>query len=259
MAVVLGTNAGFVTVAPTASPVGTATTTDAYARAVKHTAPVGAAKITEIGWWSGDASNETNFEVGLYAHDAVNDEPAARLYVSATNAKGTTAGWKTVTVDWDIVAETIYWIAIQVDDTATATKTDITDSGAPNRGTFLAASTLSNPFGAGTEGTSIPAIYAVWETDIEYVAITGTITGTSDLSGTITVISVVDIIGSITGTGSLTGTITLSTIVDLTGSITGTGSLSGSLILSSNWQTAIFAVTRRLVAVGNDCVYYEDI
>ena len=115
MAIVLGTNCGFVTVSPTDDPEAAGNAISNTSKAVKGTVPAGMTKITEVGWWCANASQEINFEVGLYSHDAGNDKPDNRLYVDATNAKGTVGGWKKVTVDWDVTPETIYWIAVQVD------------------------------------------------------------------------------------------------------------------------------------------------
>ena len=51
MALTLGTNCGFVTVAPTANPNGNQTqTVDNLAWAHAHTAPA-TGTVTEVGWW----------------------------------------------------------------------------------------------------------------------------------------------------------------------------------------------------------------
>lgn len=164
MAVAKGTNAGFITVSPTADPVAVDTTFDTVERAVKDTAPAGATKIIEIGWWSGVATEEANFEVGLYSHNAVSDKPTTRLFVAATNAKGTTAGWKKVIVDWTITAGIIYWIAVQLDNTSTASKINHTVAAGLRNSLKSGVSTLSSPWSAtSTESeTEIYAIYAVW-------------------------------------------------------------------------------------------------
>ena len=121
MALVLGTNCGFVTTAPTSNPSSSTTPTDFQANAIRDTSPSDVIKITEIGWWCNNATQAANFEVGLYS-DTGNDEPEVRLFVDNTNAKGTTGEvWKTVAVDWTISASTVYWIAFQLDNTATAT------------------------------------------------------------------------------------------------------------------------------------------
>lgn len=164
MALVLGTNCGFVTTAPTSDPAGGGQFfADNYCWTIKDTSPVGAAKITEIGWWCDGASEAANFEVGIYSHNVGDDEPENRLFVDDTNAKGTTAGWKTVAVDWVIDAETIYWIAFQLDDTATTSFVDYTNTPAAKVSHISGVSTLPNPWGSGHENVVVLAVYAVWE------------------------------------------------------------------------------------------------
>ena len=162
MALVKGTNCGFVVAAPVVDPDDLASTKDGSAVALKDTAPAGAVKITEIGWWCDEATEETNFEVGLYSHDAGDDCPDARLQVDATNAKGTDVGWKTVSVDWSITAETIYWIAIQIDDTASNTRVAYA-ADAGERSCHYVVATLENPWGDPSGGAYLRGIYAVWE------------------------------------------------------------------------------------------------
>jgi hypothetical protein len=239
MALVLNTNCGFVTVAPTNDPTGTnISPIDGYALAQKDVAPVGAIKITEIGWYTGENTNGANYELGLYSHNAGGEKPDARLEVSTGNAKGTTKGWKKVTVDWTIVAGTTYWLALQVDAVSDATYMDRSSSGGKRyimTGGGQTALESTWPAGGSTVEYII-AIYAVWEEAAEeYVDITGTITGTSSLSGTLTLID----------------------IVPMTGTITGTSALSGELTLSSNWQTDNFITIKRLIVIGSDSLYYE--
>jgi len=171
MAVVLGTNSGFVTVAPTSDPGAFyAPEIDDNAFVTKDTSPETAIKITEIGWWCDNATEEANFEVGLYAADGevVPGEAGTLLYSDTTNAKGTTAGWKSVAVDWEISGNTVYWLGVQLDNTATATATNHdTNFGSGND--FLAASieTLPNPFGGGalSNANGKTTLYAVWEAE----------------------------------------------------------------------------------------------
>ena len=161
MALVLGTNSGFVSVAPTGDPGGTNTGFDNTSRAVKDTAPGGATKVTQVGWWCVNATEESNFEVGLYSHDVGEDAPLNRLYVDNTNAKGTDGGWKTVAVDWDITAGTIYWIGVQLDNTPTTTQSIY--ALAAGRQSFKNFQTaLTNPWGVSSEDTSIYPFYAVY-------------------------------------------------------------------------------------------------
>jgi hypothetical protein len=167
MAVVLGTSSGFVTTAPTSDPTGTGYPADANAFVSKDTSPATATKITEIGWWANTATAETNFEVGLYAADGavVPGEAGTRLYVANTNAKGTTSGWKVVSVDWDISPSTAYWLALQVDDTVSTTEADIALTGGNGVDIKNTQTTLTDPFGGGAlaDADAMLAIYAVWE------------------------------------------------------------------------------------------------
>jgi len=166
MALVLGTNCGFVTSAPTDDPSGDATVNmDTMCNAQKDTSPATAAKVTEIGWWSNNATEESNFEVGLYS-DAGAGEPELRLQVDDTNAKGTTAGWKKVTVNWTISPSTIYWLAVQLDDTSTNTVIDRANAGGTDAYAQLNAQTsLPSDWGSSyyKNATRLFAIYAVWQ------------------------------------------------------------------------------------------------
>lgn len=236
MAVVLGTNAGFVTEAPVADPDGLIRTIDNFKEATKDTSPAGAGVVTEIGWYCPDATEEANFEIGLYAHDAGNDKPAARLHVADTNAKGTGAGWKTVAVNWSIDPETIYWLAIAV--TATATNTYI-DYVAGGRFSTDGGGTLPNPWLVGSaEGAATEAIYAVWEAGTEY----------SELSGTIAAVSVVE-----------AADLELITFSSLSGTIATTSTVGPASLGQAAVSLGDSVVIQRLVAVGNDRFYYEDI
>ena len=164
MAITRGVNAGFVLVAPINDPLGQGVGVDGSALVTKDTSPAFAFKITEIGWWTGSATEETNFEVGLYAADGVDvpGEAHTLLYSNITNAKGTTAGWKRVTVDWNIDANTPYWLAVQLDDTATTTFLDMSGTGGDGRDSYVASS-LENPYGASAAyDPGAIAIYAVY-------------------------------------------------------------------------------------------------
>ena len=235
MAVVLGTNAGFVTEAPVADPEGSKRTIDNNREATKDTSSATAGKITEVGWYCPDATEESNFQIGLYAHDAGDDKPAARLYVDDTNAKGTEAGWKTVAVNWSIDTETIYWLAITVVDTATTTYIDYVASG---RFSTYSGHTLPNPWGTSNEGTVTHAIYAVWE-EVSYV----------DLAGT----------GG--GIGAGTGILAISEYTSLAGTGGGLGSGSAILFISGLplSKAGMTYTYKRVVAIGNNKVFYEDV
>ncbi len=167
MGVVLGTNAGFVTEAPSANPNGLNTTGQSRTLVVKDTSPATAAKITEIGWYCDNATEEANFEVGLYAAngDVVPGEAGTLLEFERTNAKGTDAGWKVVSVDWEIDAETDYWIGVQLDSTPSTTYNNYVGAGAAGRDYVTNQTTLTNPLdgGAIADPDGAFAIYAVWE------------------------------------------------------------------------------------------------
>ncbi len=165
-AVVKGTSAGFVTVAPTDDPAGSNATFDNTARAIKDVAPAGATTITEVGWYCDNATEASNYELGIYDHNAVDNSPGNQLFVTSTNAKGTGAGWKTAAVSWSITAGTTYWIALQIDDTATATMGNYSGSTGDRYSAPTAAqTTLLNPWPASDEyNNDYLAIYAVYTT-----------------------------------------------------------------------------------------------
>ncbi len=163
MALVLGTNCGFVSTAPTADPAGTTTSGfDTSARATKDTAPATSTTVTEIGVWIDNATEAANIDLGIYTHDSTNDRPNA-LIGSVTIAKGTTAGWKTSATNISITAGTIYWIAAQCDDTATATALDRALTGT-RLSVNLTETSLPASWGAGNGETANQSygIYAVW-------------------------------------------------------------------------------------------------
>ena len=236
MALVRGTNCGFVTVAPTVDPADINTGQDQAARAFKDVAPAGATTITEIGWWCDTAGTaDVNFEVGLYSHDA-GDVPLNRLFVSATNAKGTTAGWKTVTVNWTITPGTTYWIAIQLDNTTPNTAIDYTSAAGTGLSIDTAQTTLIDPWVSDGMSGGLLAIYA--------------------LVGA----AYVDIAATIASTGAISGTLSYNTQKLLAGTIAGTVAISGTLTLSSDWNTEFpFKTIKRLIAIGNGSFYYEAI
>lgn len=76
-----------------------------------------------------------------------------------------------------------------------------------------------------------------------------------------------DITGTIAGGSSLSGDLTLGTVILMTGTLSGAGALAGNVLLkdeeifiiSSNWQTSTFSSVKKIVVVGNDSLYYEDI
>jgi hypothetical protein len=159
-AVTLGTSAGFVNVSPSSDPGGGLTIMDNTVKILLDRTPLGVNKITEVGWWCDAASEAANYEVGLYLPNGTGGMAGTLIYSSITNAKGTTSGWKKVTVDWTISSNTTYWIAVQLDDTATATYLDYSNNG-PGR-SQKTASTLPSPYGTGSSDTwYVYAMYAL--------------------------------------------------------------------------------------------------
>lgn len=173
-ALVEGTNAGFVLTAPTVDPAGPGTVgIDSRAVAFKDTSPSNATLVTEIGWWCNEATEAANYEVAIYTHDAVNDRPDSLIAgYSQTNAKGTIAGWKAKTgLNISISPSTIYWIVVQLDDTATTTNFDGTTDVSYRYDYKSTQTTLPDPWGVSSfTGTRIIAFYAVYTTTVATTA-----------------------------------------------------------------------------------------
>ena len=164
MAVVIGTNSGFVTTAPTADPAGSATVIDNVSMAIRDVTPSLTGSISEIGWWCANSTQETNFEVGIYEDNGAN-LPGDLIASYTTNAKGTGPGWKKVTVDIALSADTQYWIAIQVDNTSTTTFVDFTAL-AQRRSIDNSSTQLVDPWvNEGNSTTNSMAIYALLTVD----------------------------------------------------------------------------------------------
>ena len=178
---VIGTSAGFVTSAPTGDPTGgTFVTSDNAGTAFNVTSPSDAIKITEIGWYTGTATQESDFRVGLYNSNGaiVPGEAGTRIYLSGDQAKGTDAGWKRITgLDWAINGDTNYWLAMGLDNTATTTTIDREGSGGPGADSQFAKEALPDPFGGGSifDSDGIVALYAVYSTGAENTSKNGII------------------------------------------------------------------------------------
>jgi hypothetical protein len=164
MAVEIGTNAGFVIVAPVDDPSGLGTRqVSAYSRAQQDTSPAGSdLYVDEIGWWCDNATEEANWEAAIYDDTGSNIIQNIVGTKSGTNAKGTAAGWKRANGLYiPIPAETLLWVAIQVDETTTVTNIDYSVGGA-RYVYYSGATTLEDPFYGASYSTSGPlAIYAV--------------------------------------------------------------------------------------------------
>lgn len=164
-ALVVGTSCGLVTTAPTSDPEGDLSLlTDYYCRALKIT-PSANRTITEIGWYCNDATEEANFEVAIYSHNAGDDVPDASISKDQTNAKGTAAGWKKVTgLNIELTASTVYWIVIQCDATTTDTHLDGEYIDGQRVAYDASEPTLQDPWNQTDGNTGIAyAIYALYE------------------------------------------------------------------------------------------------
>lgn len=160
MAVVLGTSSGFVIVAPTADPNGgTNTTIDGSSVVTKHTSLEGANAITEIGWYRGAGTNTANFEIALYSDNA--GVANARLFVDDTNSSSV-QGWVITAVNWAISANTVYWLAVQMDAHSGSSTIDSETSGGAGIDVLTSQTTLNDPYGGGavSDADGMMAIYA---------------------------------------------------------------------------------------------------
>jgi len=150
MAIVTGTNAGFVLTAPTVDPVGTSESLGDSAIGIKVTAPAGVNEIKELGWYQSLASNTSeDFEIALYDHDSGNDRPGN--IVSAIG-RGTTilntVGWySAVIAAFPLVAGATYWIVVQC---AATNNYDEATTGGLRRVTLTGQSSLPDPYGVPT-------------------------------------------------------------------------------------------------------------
>lgn len=162
MALALGTNSGFVTVAPTADPAGTGVTIDGSSVVTKDTSPANAVRITSIGWYRESGTNTANWEIALYSDVA--GVAVARLFVDATNSTSSN-GWLTTAVDWAISANTPYWLALQMDAHTGSSGVDSASSGGAGSDILTSQTTLADPYGGGlvADADGMYAIYALVE------------------------------------------------------------------------------------------------
>lgn len=166
MALVLGTNCGFVSEAPVADPEGAANyATDGIADALEDTTPATAVKVTEIGWWCDSQGDDgPNWEVGIYDDD--NDEPGDLLAgADIVNVLTAGAGWKSVVgLNITITPEIKYWIAMQLDAELVSVTRNASGSGEGDwHYDTLDALPATWLNATDAETTRNTAIYAVWE------------------------------------------------------------------------------------------------
>lgn len=164
MALVKGTNCGFVTAAPHADPYGDDYVCDAVAVAFKDTAPEGAVKVVEIGWYCDNATEESNFEVAIYDHNTDDNNPEAVVGWDQTNAKGTGSGWKRCTgLDIAITAGSTYWLAMQLDNVDTPTNINLAADAGEKVDVDGAVAALKDPWGVSDASYGqLASIYAIY-------------------------------------------------------------------------------------------------
>ena len=159
----LGTNAGFLLEgqSPSVDPAGSQTEMDDETRATKDTAPVGATKVTEIGWWNDVVTEDADYDVAIYTHNIGDDNPESLVGSSVGTAKGTITGWKKITgLNIPITAGTIYWIAVRLENTATQSYTNRGSGGVDAGKSSLGA--LPDPWGLNDfDGSNILSFYAL--------------------------------------------------------------------------------------------------
>ena len=163
MALVVGTNCGFLSSAPTSDPESGDGYIPGYATASKHTSPAGTNSISSMGVYVGVA-DAGNMELGIYSHDAANNRPNALLASSGDISRGTNVGWKTGSVSYNLAASTTYWLATQHDNGTGSVRIDMGNVAGTATHTIGASSALPDPYGSSAFYanfvTSIYAIYA---------------------------------------------------------------------------------------------------
>lgn len=168
MAVTLNTNSGFVSTAPTADPAGSAdVVSDGASVVTKDTAPAGATRIIEVGWYKASGTTSSNTQVGLYAADGatVPGEAGTRLQVTADQASGTLAGWIVFTgLSWTITGGTVYWLGMQQDAHTGSSNIDSSTTGGAGYDRRTSQTALTDPYGGGAldSATGMYAIYALY-------------------------------------------------------------------------------------------------
>lgn len=239
MAVILGTNAGFVTVSPDADPLGLDTGQDGSAKCTKDTSPAGNWKITEMGWWCADHNEGDDFDIGLYSHDSGNDVPLNLLQVDRDNATNVVPAWNKITgLNWEINPSTVYWLGLQLDPMSGTIEIDYAPSG--GRTSVMTGwpggYSLVNPWVSVGTTDYIMAVYAKIEESVAYSELAGTCAGTGDGSGDLELKTYSALAGTCVGEGD------------------GSGDLGSVLVHTSGYHTY-----RYLVVAGNNQIWYEDI
>lgn len=167
MALVEGTNVGFVLVAPVADPNGETTSIlDGWARGCRFTAPIGAVKLTELGFYiSTNAGADKNYEIAIYDHDSGNNRPGNIMGAKQFGVVDNVGWWVSGGFDIAITEATDYWLMVQLDSATGQTRFDRkADAGLSG---FKTASSLPDPFGAMSNGVSLYSVYGLYEEVVE--------------------------------------------------------------------------------------------
>ncbi len=163
MALVLGVDSGFVTVAPTATPTAAGSPViDGSSIVSKDTSPSTPCRIISIGWWRTAGTDPANWEIGLYSDGAgVAD---VLLYIDATNSS-TSTGWLVTAVNWAISPSTPYWLGVQMDAHAGGSGVIRDTAGGAGFDILTGQTALNNPYGGGAvvQPAGMAAIYALVE------------------------------------------------------------------------------------------------
>ncbi len=166
MAVVLGTNAGFVTVAPSTAPIGLNFTTDGYARCTKHVCPA-ETTVTEIGWYTVGGHTAGAFKVGIYSHDSGSDTADALLFSQSGGTTSGVPGWQVISgLDWELTEGVTYWVAITVLAVSGSTTLDYSNNAGRSGTVVPAFGDFPDPFSSGSDTTQALAIYALVESGV---------------------------------------------------------------------------------------------
>lgn len=161
MALVNGTNCGFVLVAPTADPEGTnfTATNNLVSGRFQLTTPN--QRVTEMGLYVDNATAAETIFIGIYSHDSTNNKPDV-LLVSGSFAKGTTSGWKSGSISYSPSAGVNYWLATAMTDGEATSGNNAANAGEfyVGRATFQ----MPDPWGAAEDtGNQLMGIYARYE------------------------------------------------------------------------------------------------
>ncbi len=166
MGLVKGVNCGLVLTKPTLDPAsGSRIVCDQFTWAMKVTTPAVIAKVTEIGFWVDNATEDRNFDVGIYTHDVGEDEPLDRLAGAIFGkAKGLDAGWKRSDVlNIALNPNTIYWISVHLFNTPSTTNLDYLADGGEKADYKNGDPGLENPWpGSVTSLGWLLGIYALY-------------------------------------------------------------------------------------------------